>query len=299
MLRELLLVVDEDHAEPLSDALLAEGALAVSVEDAEADSPAEQALFGEPGSEPARLAWRRSRLRVLVDGGSEQVASLIAQACDTLALPLPAWDDQPVPEQDWVRQTQAQFTPIQVAPALWIVPTWHTPPDAQALNLRIDPGAAFGTGTHPTTQLCLRWLAAHPPRGARVLDYGCGSGILAIAAALLGAAQVIGTDIDPQALVTARANASLNEVPVQYTGPQDLPSGRFDLVLANILANPLKVLAPALLARVDAGGALVLAGLLERQADELIDLYAQFDPHLPLTVFATADGWSCLAGRRV
>ncbi len=306
MLREVTLLVAEPQAEALSDALLDCGALAVTVEDAHADTEREAPLYGEPGMEPSQHAWPESRLQVLVAPGSDP-AQLIAAAAEQCALPVPAIGaTRQVEDEDWVRVTQAQFQPTQAGARLWIVPSWHAPPDPDALNIRIDPGVAFGTGTHPTTRLCLAWLEENLRPGDRVLDYGCGSGILAIAAARLGAGAVHGVDIDAQAVRAAHQNSLANEVDPQaarYTAPADLapvstPHGRFDVVLANILANPLKLLAPALLDRVAPGGALVLAGLLERQADELVALYRAIDPGVALAVWGTLDGWSCLAGRR-
>ncbi len=306
-LREVTLTVDEALAEPLADALLALGALSVSVEDAAADTADERPLYGEPGMPVAAQAWHRNRLTVLLDAGSDP-QQLLAAAADRIDIAAPAIDAQrSVDDQDWVRITQAQFPPTQVGTRLWIVPSWHTPPEPTAINIRLDPGVAFGTGTHPTTRLCLAWIEANLQRGARVLDYGCGSGILAIAAARLGAREVWGTDIDPQALAAARANSLANGVPpeaARYTEPDALPAagtsaGRFDLVLANILANPLKLLAPALLARVAPGGALVLAGILARQTDDLIATYARIDPGVQLRAWREEDGWVCLAGTRI
>jgi len=306
MLRELTALVEQAHAEPLSDALLERGALAVGVEDAAAGSADEQPLYGEPGSALAHPAWRRSRLRVLIAAGTDP-QRLLAAAAAAASLPAPCLESaSDVADADWVRLTQAQFSPIRISDRLWIVPSWHTPPDAGAVNLRLDPGAAFGTGSHPTTRLCLAWIDAHPVAGRTVLDYGCGSGILALAAARLGARAVTGIDIDPQALAAARANSSANGIAAgiaRYTVPEALPDpgsegGRFDIVLANILANPLKLLAPALLARVAPGGALVLAGVLEQQAGEMIEVYRRADRALALAPWRNDNGWVCLAGRR-
>jgi ribosomal protein L11 methyltransferase len=319
MLREVTLLVAEPQAEALSDALLELGALAVTVEDAQADTEHEAPLYGEPGMEPTQHAWPESRLQVLLAAGTDP-EQLLAQASEQCRLAAPAIAAmRGVEDADWVRVTQAQFLPTQVSERLWIVPSWHTPPDPAALNVRIDPGVAFGTGTHPTTRLCLAWLEQNLSTLARaddredagkhaasVLDYGCGSGILAIAAAKLGAATVHGVDIDQQAVRAAQMNSLANGIDpstARYTATADLaplaaPGGRFDVVLANILANPLKLLAPALLARVAPGGALVLAGLLNRQADELIALYRELDAAVELTLWGELDGWSCLAGTR-
>jgi ribosomal protein L11 methyltransferase len=302
MLREITLGIDEDRAEALSDALIEAGALSVSVEDAQADSADEQPLYGEPGMSIDRHAWRRNRLLCLVDAGTDP-AQLVDAAAAACGIDAPAIDDSRIVEDaDWVRLTQSQFPPTQISERLWIVPSWHEPPDPHAISLRLDPGVAFGTGTHPTTRLCLQWLAEHEVAGKSVLDYGCGSGILAVAAALLGAQPVLGTDIDPQAVEAAqlnsRANGVGNEV-AQYTAPAGLPSSAtYDIVLANILANPLKLLAPALLARVAPGGALVLAGILQRQTAEMLALYGDTDPAVKLAAWRSEDGWVCLAGTR-
>jgi ribosomal protein L11 methyltransferase len=298
MLREITLLADADRADALSDALLEAGALSVAIEDADADTADEEPLYGEPGSEPARASWAHNRVSVLLAPGVDP-AQLLAGACDTLSIPPPPIRSQrEVEDADWVRLTQAQFPPTRIGARLWIVPSWHEPPDPAAINVRLDPGIAFGTGTHPTTRLCLQWLLQNLPPGSRVLDYGCGSGVLAIAAARLGAGEVVGSDIDEQALDAARANSERNGVDARYTAPGLLPAGQFDVVLANILANPLRLLAPMLLARVAPGGALVLSGVLQRQAEDLIATYARADAALPLRVWASSEGWVCLAGKR-
>jgi ribosomal protein L11 methyltransferase len=284
---ELSLLVPEDRVEQVSEALDALDALSVSVEDADAHTDAEQALFGEPGMPPPKEGWQRSRVVALFaqEQGAQQAALLLAAqdffaGCRVLGV-------APVPEQDWVRLTQSQFAPVEITPEFWVVPTWHEPPAQARQVIRLDPGLAFGTGTHPTTRMCLRWIARHPPRGQRVLDYGCGSGILAIGAAKYGAGQVDAVDIDPAAVQSTVANAQANAVQLQ-AGLPDRARGGYHTVLANILATPLKVLAPLLCAHVAAGGQLVLAGILERQADELKAAYA---PHARLEVADTEDGW--------
>lgn len=297
MLFELTLSAGEQSAEALADALVDAGALAVSLEDANAETADEQALFGEPGLEPAHHAWKASRLRVLVDG--ERGDELVAAASAALRIAPPRIEARSaIADADWVRVTQSQFPPTRISDRLWIVPSWHEPPATGAVAVRLDPGVAFGTGTHPTTRLCLQWLDAHLTRGASVLDYGCGSGILAIAAGKLGAGAITGTDIDTQALRAARANSDANRVTARYTEPGSLGPGTWDIVLANILSNPLKLLAPALVARVARGGALVLSGVLERQADDVMAAYRRADAGLSLSVWAASEGWVCLAGRR-
>ncbi len=298
MLQQLALIVAESLAEALSDALLAAGALSVSITDADAERPSERALFDEPGAAATPQAWPRNCLSVLLAADADPQL-VVRAAARALAIALPPITELRVLEDaDWVRQTQSQFAPIHIAGRLWIVPTWHAPPEPDAINVRLDPGAAFGTGSHPTTQLCLQWLVENISAGERVLDYGCGSGILAIAAAKLGAREVVGTDLDRQALDTARANAEANSVFARYTVPAALLPGTFDVVLANILANPLLLLAPVLIARVRKGGALVLSGVLARQADEVVAAYAGAVPALPLALWRRDDDWVCLAGRR-
>jgi len=283
---ELSLMCPEDRVEQLSDALDALDALSVSVEDADAQTDAEQALFGEPGMPPPKDGWQRSRVVALF--ADETLASDVAtllqaqdffEGCQLLAM-------APVQEQDWVRLTQSQFAPVEITPEFWIVPTWHEPPEQARQVIRLDPGLAFGTGTHPTTRMCLRWIATHS-MPSRVLDYGCGSGILAIGAAKYGATEVVAVDIDTAAVQSTELNASANGVRL-LAGLPDKAGGQYGVVLANILATPLKVLAPLLCAHVAPGGSLVLAGILERQADELIAAYA---PYCRLNVAGSEDGW--------
>ncbi|HRY89888.1 MAG TPA: 50S ribosomal protein L11 methyltransferase [Rubrivivax sp.] len=296
---ELVLRAPEALVEAASDALADElGALSVSVEDADAGADDEQPLFGEPGLPAPRPGWRQSTLSALFAdeaAATDAAAQLLAQGW---AAGLQLQAVRPVPDQDWVRITQAQFTPVAVAPGFWIVPSWHEPPADAQKAIRLDPGLAFGTGTHPTTHLCLAWIAAQAAAWAAapptVLDYGCGSGILAIAAALHGASAVTAVDIDPAAVQATRANAAANGVTVAAGLPEDA-AGRHDVVLANILATPLKLLAPVLAERLAPGGHLVLAGILERQADELRAAYA---PWLALQVQAQREGWILMAGRR-
>jgi ribosomal protein L11 methyltransferase len=298
VLQELTLLAEEHRAEALADALIDAGALSVAIEDAQAQTPEEEPLYGEPGLTPTRLGWARSRLRVMVDQATAD--QVLADAGAAIGSGPPLVEERvTVADTDWVRATQEQFPPTQISERLWIVPSWHQVPEPPAIAVRLDPGVAFGTGTHPTTRLCLAWLDAKLKSGSSVLDYGCGSGILAIAAGKLGATQIVGTDIDAQALAAARANSMTNGVPASYTDPNSLGAATFDVVLANILSNPLKLLAPALVARVAPRGALVLSGVLERQADDVIAAYRAADPRLSLDVWRADDGWVCLAGSRV
>jgi ribosomal protein L11 methyltransferase len=332
---ELILLAPVAQVEALSDALEALDALSVSVEDADAHTPAEQALFGEPGMPPPKAGWERSRVVSLFNNEAlaRDAAGLLAvqdffEGCQVVAI-------QAVAEQDWVRLTQSQFAPVEITPEFWIVPTWHQPPAQATQVIRLDPGLAFGTGTHPTTRMCLRWIAGAPtlgtsssvrpelvegcppeganfPRGGpsenfsdalptsldreplgRVLDYGCGSGILAIGAAKFGASGIDAVDIDEAAVQSTLANAEANHVALN-AGLPDKVDGLYQTVLANILATPLKVLAPLLCSRVMPGGSLVLAGILERQADELKAAYA---PYCQLKVSDQEDGWILMTAR--
>ncbi|GHT95736.1 ribosomal protein L11 methyltransferase [Betaproteobacteria bacterium] len=288
------LLADAHLAESLADALLDAGALSASIEDADAGTPAEKPQFAEPGEETASV-WERSRV-VALFAENAPVARIMQDAATSLGLAAPPdFALGRVEEENWVALTQAQFDPIRISSRLWIVPSWHEAPDPAALNLLLDPGMAFGTGSHPTTRLCLEWLERAHPSGKTLLDYGCGSGILAIAAARLGAAEVAGVDIDPQAITAARANAEKNGVTARFEVSTETLDQAYDLVIANILANPLRVLAPALCGHVRSGGSLALSGILEAQAAEIIALYA---PWILLTVADTQEGWVCLAGVR-
>jgi ribosomal protein L11 methyltransferase len=296
---ELQLRVPERLVETVSDALIDElSALSVSVEDADADTAAERALYGEPGLPAPGPGWQRSLVKALFEDALQatEAATLLLAQPEAEGVTLLAVAE--LPEQDWVRLTQSQFEPVAITPEFWVVPSWHEPPAAARRVIRLDPGLAFGTGTHPTTRMCLRWIAdratkAHPP-WSRVLDYGCGSGILAIGACLFGARAIDAVDIDPAAVESARANALANGVAINAALP-GAAQGVYALVLANILATPLKLLAPLLCAHVQAGGDLVLAGILERQADELKEAYA---PWCRLEVAATDEGWILMTARR-
>jgi ribosomal protein L11 methyltransferase len=303
--RELIFTVHAEIAEPLGDALMELGALSITVEDAAAGGYDENPLYGEPGLSPDVQAWDRSTVTALFnpDVDHSDDAGFIPDLLQSLSdagFSLGRPEEKIVAEQDWVRLTQSQFAPIQIGERIWVVPSWHeTPTDPNAICLAVDPGLAFGTGSHPTTHLCLLWLEQQSHlQNQSLLDYGCGSGILAIAAKKLGCNPVVGTDIDPQAMVAARSNAEINGVDITFALPDDAvpmlgADARYDIVMANILANPLQVLAPALVQRIRPGGQIVLSGVLSRQADEVIATYSQW---LPLSVWKESDGWVCLSG---
>ncbi len=296
---EIVVEVALEHAESLSDALMEAGALSVSVEDADEGTEAERPLFGEPGMEPDENAWERSRVVALVATDTEH-ASMVADAAAAIGLAtVPAYTTRSVADQDWVRLTQSQFEPIHIGKNIWVVPSWHDIPDPAALVLELDPGLAFGTGSHPTTRLCMEWLETNAPQGKSVLDYGCGSGILAMVAQKLGAKMVVGVDIDPQAIESARFNAERNRCELELMLPKEFGTAhpqteKFDVVVANILSSPLKLMAPMLSGRVAAGGSLILSGVLARQAGEVAAAYA---PFITLSVWAEHEGWVALAGK--
>lgn len=286
------LEIDAGHAEALSDAFAGLGAISVDLADARAGTPDESPVYGEPG-EPPGGGWRHAAITVLLAAGCDP-ADLVRQAARAAGLgAAPEFHVDEVEEQDWVRLTQSQFDPIRVSERLWVTPSWHEPPVPGAVNLRLDPGLAFGTGSHPTTLLCLRWLDAVIRGGEHVLDYGCGSGILAIAALKLGAAGAVGVDIDPQAVAASRENACMNEVAAQFYSAEEPKQFEAEIVVANILANPLKILAPSLAAAVLPGGRIALSGILRQQARDVIGAYR---PWIELSVWGEEDGWVCLAG---
>jgi ribosomal protein L11 methyltransferase len=303
---EVVIEVVRDEAETWADACLEAGALSVQAEDADADSPDEQPLFGEPvmpeqvtvaGGAAPGFGWERTRLAVLLDGAADPQA-LVTSVATTLRRTAPAIEAiTVVQDQDWVRATQAQFDPIAVGKRLLVVPSWHLKqaPQIGRVALVIDPGLAFGTGSHPTTRMCLEWLDQADLAGKRVIDYGCGSGILAIAAARLDAAEVIGIDIDPQALASAHDNARINRVRITVQSSSDAMPAPADVVVANILSNPLKLLAPMLASLVAPGGVIVLSGVLERQIDEVARFY---ESSVPVAPWRTREGWVCLTGTR-
>ena len=289
----LVAEVDAAAAEPLADALLARGAASVAIEDAAAGTPAEEPVF-EPNA-ASGVRWMRARLCALLPAGID-AAALLRIAAAQIGLPSPPANAlEPVAAEDWVRHAQSQFEPIRISARIWVVPSWHAPPDPAAINLLLDPGLAFGTGSHPTTRACLRWLEQRVAPSARVLDYGCGSGILAIAAAKLGAGETLGVDIDPDALVAARENAVRNRVAVRFLDSGLPLAFAADLVVANILANPLKLLAPLLAAHCRRAGCIALAGILESQAEDVAAAYA---PWFEITEWDREEGWIALEGMR-
>ena len=290
----VILQADATRAEALSEALMEHGALSVSIDDADAGTEAEKPQFGEPGMHPASL-WDHSRVVALFDTDTDLAQALATASAAAGLDAVPPFTIEEVEEQNWVQLTQSQFDPIRITDRLWIVPSWHEAPDAGAINLMLDPGMAFGTGSHPTTRLCLQWLCDAVTPGCSMLDYGCGSGIHGIAAAKLGAGDVLGVDIDDKAVEAARDNAARNHAAMRLQHSAVPVGDTFDLVVANILTNPLCVLAPAIAARVAPGGRVALSGVLETQAELVIEAWA---PFIALEVGASLDGWIRLEGRR-
>jgi len=293
----LTVLVAAASADAVSDLLSDDhGALSVSIEDADAGSPDEQPVFDEPGVDRSG-GWRRARLGVLFADEAAATAAAAALAASDVGREARIEAIVPVDERDWVRLTQAQFGPTEIEPGFWIVPTWSTVPAAARRVIRLDPGMAFGTGTHPTTRMCLRWIARQAAGSTstwpRVLDYGCGSGVLAIAAGLFGAGAITAVDIDPAAVEATLANASANQVALHADTADSLGNESFELILANILATPLKLLAPLLSTRLGPAGTLVLSGILSSQAPELQAAYA---PWLALDVADEDDGWILMTG---
>lgn len=323
MYRELTFYVAQDSAEALGDLLEELGALAITVEDAQANTPLESPLYGEPGMLPAIEAWQESKVIALFDeqlwhAFAQHTEAILAEL-DRLGMAIDHYDEVQVADQDWVKLTQSQFEPIAISERIWVVPSWHPSPKdlhPQAICLAVDPGLAFGTGSHPTTKLCLNWLENHSDAGLlhekSVMDYGCGSGILAIAAKKLGSGKTFGVDIDPQSMIASRENAKNNHVDITFGLPNQLPdslsntssgissengtvAAQYDVVIANILANPLKILAPAICALLAPRGYLTLSGILESQASDLIAIYA---PWVHLQVWQSSETWVCLTGQR-
>ncbi len=294
---EVVLEVNYAQTVPFSDALLEAGAMAVTVEDADEGTDAERPIFGEPGADSDEHVWQRSRVIALI-GADMDVERMIALAAKESGMDAsPPFLVQHVPAKDWVRETQAQFDPIHIGKNIWVVPSWHEPPGSNGIVLQLDPGLAFGTGSHPTTRLCLEWLEENVAQGNAVLDYGCGSGILAIAAFKLGATSLDGVDIDPQAIATAKENAAENQCDIAFYLP-DTYSGQaenrqYDIVVANILSGPLQQLAPTIASRLKPGGKLVLSGILDWQENDVISAYA---PWLALSPYQYLDGWVALSG---
>ena len=289
--QQITIAVNDHLAERLADALMEHGALSAAIEDAYAGTENEQAIFGEPGM-PAEQIWQQSKVIALF-GEHDEAAAVVKAAAQECGLKDLSYDSETLEDQDWVRLTQSQFDPIQISEKLWITPSWHKAPAGNAVNLQLDPGLAFGTGSHPTTRLCLKWLDTQLKGGESVLDYGCGSGILTIAALKLGAGSAVGVDIDEQAIRASNDNAAQNDVQAHFYLPDGLPQGQFDVVVANILANPLRMLGEMRAARTKQGGRIVLSGLLAEQSEELGEIYSQWFDIEPAE---TEEGWARLSG---
>ncbi len=295
-LLSITILLDRETADQFGDALLADGALSVSVEDADEGTDAERPIFGEPGATGG--LWDRCELTALFPNDSNTAIESVWRAAAELNISTLNFTHTVVDDIDWVKQNQSQFQPIPISARITIVPTWHQTSNTadNAINIALDPGAAFGTGSHPTTRLCLQWLEQNVETGNKVLDYGTGSGILAITAMKLGAREAFGVDIDAVAVETARYNAGQNGVAIALQTTDRTLDYVADITVANILANPLKILAPLLAAHTSVGGKLVLAGILDEQADDIIQIY---QPYFDLSIWRQAEGWSAIAGIRI
>jgi ribosomal protein L11 methyltransferase len=286
----LKIQANDQNAESISDALMDLGALSASIEDAHAETIEEQAIFGEPGDPPPGI-WQQNIVTAMLDEEAD-VAKLLQNLQTSTQIQHFSYTTETIEEQDWVRATQAQFDPIEITDNLWIVPTWHTSPNTNAINIILDPGLAFGTGSHPTTHLCLEWLTQQSSLNT-VLDYGCGSGILAIAAQKLGAKKVVGVDIDEQAVIASRYNAEQNQSSIDFFDANEFADQTFDVVVANILSSALMVLAPALAKYCKTGGKIALSGILEEQTEALVARYSEwFKMDAPIQ----KDAWILLTG---
>ncbi len=296
----LLLKIDatEQNADLISDALMSIGALSASIEDANAETDAEEAIFGEPSSAdiqyPPPGIWQQNIVTAMFDDNID-VDQVIRSLCKETGIASFQFKTEMIAEQDWVRATQAQFDPIKITDKLWIVPTWHVAPNSDAINIVLDPGLAFGTGSHPTTSLCLEWLTKQNLQNHTVLDYGCGSGILAIAAKKLGAAQVVGVDIDAQAIIASHYNAEQNQVSIEFFDANQFSHQTFDVVVANILSSALMVLAPALAKYCKTSGKIALSGILEAQSEALITRYSEW---FNMDSTKQKDAWILLTGTK-
>jgi ribosomal protein L11 methyltransferase len=289
----LKIAAQDNTADLISDTLMEQGALSAIIEDANADTLDEQPIFGEPGDPPPGI-WQQNLVSALFDEGVD-VQKVMADLARLTKLPSLHYTTEVIQEQDWVRATQSQFDPIKITDDLWIVPTWHSAPNANAINIVLDPGLAFGTGSHPTTHLCLAWLSQTVKTDQSVLDYGCGSGILAIAAKKLGASKVVGTDIDTQAIQASLYNAEQNAVQASFYHANDYQTDQYDIVVANILSSALSVLAPALAKSCKSGGEVALSGILKEQAEAVSAIYSPwFDMQAPVYM----DAWVLLTGRK-
>jgi len=287
----LKIQANDQNADTISDALMELGALSASIEDAHAETVAEQAIFGEPGDPPPGI-WQQNIVTAMLDESAD-IPQLLQALQDETQIPQFSYVTETIEEQDWVRATQAQFDPIHITDNLWIVPTWHTSPNENAINIILDPGLAFGTGSHPTTHLCLEWLTQQVSLGD-VLDYGCGSGILAIAAKKLGSKTTVGVDIDDQAVTASRFNAEQNDTQdIAFYDANDFGNQTFDIVVANILSSALMVLAPALAKYCKTGGKIALSGILEEQTEALLARYSEW---FTMDTPTQKDAWIMLTG---
>lgn len=288
---QLVINVDSKSADRLSDIFMDLEALSATVTDQHEGTALEQPLFNEPGYEVQGL-WDNSHLVVLYNSDTD-IKYMVDSATEIFGQPFNYFIEN-IDDQDWVRLTQSQFDPIKINDKLFIVPSWHDSPSSTATTITLDPGLAFGTGSHPTTFMCLDWISHNVSASTKnVLDYGCGSGILAIAGKKFGAREVSGVDIDAQAIEASLSNSMINNVNIKFSMADGLSGSKFEVVVANILSNPLRVLAPAL-AKLT-GNVLILSGILDSQSDELIGIYKQYFDKV--IVANSVDGWVLLECR--
>ena len=289
----LIVQTNKENVDSVSDFLIALGAISSSIENTNLNQNNEELIFGEPHNQSQQF-WENNTVQALFDKSIdiELIKAALKTKFDAFNLSIRISSIQ---DKDWVNLTQSQFSPIKIHDKLWIVPTWHEIQDNKAFNLILDPGLAFGTGTHPTTQLSLLWLIDNVNKDVTVLDYGCGSGILGIAAKKIGAKKVFGVDIDDQAIKSSRDNAKINDVEIFWNNTEIKIDYKTDLVVANILSSALIVLAPALAEYCNTNGKIALSGILQSQEKDLKKIYGQWFNFQPSNY---KDGWVLISGMK-
>jgi len=289
----LIVQINKEDVDSISDFLIELGAISTSIEDTNLNQKNEELIFGVPNIESQQF-WENNTVQALFEKkiNIEIIKAAIKNKFSNAVLSLSI---EEVEDKDWVKSTQTQFSPIRINDKLWIIPTWHKIQDKNAINLLLDPGLAFGTGAHPTTHLCLLWLLDNINQNLSVLDYGCGSGILGIAAKKIGAKKVIGVDIDSQAVKASKDNSEMNNVKISWSNAKEKIDFKADLIVANILSSALSILAPILAEYSITNGRIALSGILESQEDDIKKIYSpwfDFDPSYK------KDGWILISGTK-